>query len=491
MKKTRFLCLLLGILMLLSSCKSVYEDIPEPTKVPDETEAVEVDTSSEYFTTGSVDGMGHHFNGYYYNGSWIYIESQLGIVPFTDENDNIYYKDMKVQRFVKYNPHTATLSSPCVDPSCSHSPGSGCVMIINEYNSSGQMVICRDPYCDHSIGSDCIMIKANDSKAEIKRSYLSSYAIYGDWMFIVMNLEYRDYGTLKEMTLYNLKTGEVATMFSPEVGNMIMTNWNGNSYYEGKIYKIKRTLDYSDTGYVPGGNVPAINYTPKTVSTLCEFDPETKKITELFVVPNDYGLQTVSNKRFYFAGLEDDFYYSCTRDGKDFRREDVRTIRTDEIIGTYVYQYNFTGFSRYDLTTNTQINYEPNFPLLSYPVVTNNGIYYSTYTTLGDINNSDGPSEDQTDEEWADEMEKIMFSGTAQIWRSDYDGNNMELVFEKENANIDIMFVDDKFAYVCYETDPTSSDYNKGRSVINLETGAITPIPYLEMILPPGYIPEE
>ena len=462
MKKTTLLCLAIAVLMLLSSCQSIYSGSPETTQDPEYTTPVQVDVDGEYFTKGNIDLMGTASNGYYYNGAWIYPELQWGVVEEIDSQGHKQYIEKQIKRLVKYNPYTGEVSSLCLNPTCNHSPGSDCKMIISEIRGVAAV-----------------------------QTYLNSYTVYDDWLICIMGHHHPDYGLLKYTELYNLKTGELKSEFAPDVGDFVMNVWDGGSYFEGKLYKIKKTLDYTNTGYDPDGDVSASKFTPETVFTLCEFDLETHKLKELFEVPNYYGLQTVSNKRFYFAGLDDDYYYSCTRDGKDFRREDVRTIRTDEIIGTYVYQYNFTGFSRYDLTTNTQINYEPNFPLLSYPVVTNNGIYYSTYTTLGDINNSDGPSEDQTDEEWADEMEKIMFSGTAQIWRSDYDGNNMELVFEKENANIDIMFVDDKFAYVCYETDPTSSDYNKGRSVINLETGAITPIPYLEMILPPGYIPEE
>lgn len=485
MKKTRSLCLLFVALMLFSSCKSVYEDIPEPTKDPGETEAVEVDTSSEYYTTGSVNVIGNFKNGYYYNGSWIYPESQLETVPVRGENGTVYYEDKTIKRFVKYNPHTNTLSSACLDPACTHSPGSDCVMIINEFQTASTFPICLDRDCDHSPESDCVLNKKND-KSEISRSYLSSYAVYGDWISIVMTSIYSNYGTHKDMTLYNLKTGETRKGFSPEIGGLIMTSWDGNSYHEGKLYKVKKTFDYTNTEYDPDGDAKATDYTPETIFTLCVYDFETNKSTELFEIPNYYGLQSITNKRFYFAGLYDDYFYSCTLDGKDHRREDVRTILTGETIGTYIYQYTNKGFMLYDLTANTQTEFETEFTLYGKPVVTDNGIFYATYTTIDEVNLlAVGPGEDQTDEEWADELEKLMFSGTAQIWRSDYEGNNFEIVFEKENSQIDVMFADDKFVFVQYLTEPGALSYNMARAVINLETGEIVQIPYFDLILSP------
>lgn len=488
MKIIRWICLLIAALTVFSACSSVYEDMPELTRGEEETEAVNIDTSGEYFTSGSVNGLGRFINGYYYNGSWIYVETQLGIVPIANDNGTTYFAEKTVKRFVKYNPNTGIVSSPCLSPSCTHSPGSDCVMMINEYEATSYMPICLDKNCDHSPESDCVL---NKKQEDITRSYLSSYAIYDDWMFIVMTLVSRNYGNYKEMTLYNLKTGQTIKEFAPDVGDLIMTTWDGNSYHEGKLYKIKKTLDYTNTGYDPNGDKKATDYVPETVFTLCEYDIATQKITELFEVPNYYGLQSVSNKRFYFAGLEDDYFYSCTRDGKDFRREKVRTILSNETIGSYVYEYTSEGVIRYDVVTDTQTEIKVDFTLYGKPIVTDNGIYYSTYTTIDEVNIlSRGPDEDQTDDEWADEMVKLMYGGTAQIWLGDHEGNNLELVFEKENSQIDVMFADNKYIFIHYLTGEGALNYNMARSVINTETEEIIQIPYLEMLLPPGYITE-
>ena len=82
----------------------------------------------------------------------------------------------------------------------------------------------------------------------------------------------------------------------------------------------------------------------------------------------------------------------------------------------------------------------------------------------------------------------VRYSGKAQIWRSDFEGKSLELIFEIENAHIQSICGNDKvvFGFVT-RGDPNNGFaelplVNEGRSMINLETGEITPIPYLDLI---------
>ena len=89
------------------------------------------------------------------------------------------------------------------------------------------------------------------------------------------------------------------------------------------------------------------------------------------------------------------------------------------------------------------------------------------------------------------ECNTIKYSGTAQIWRSNFEGGDLQMIFEKENAVIQTVCGSDKyvFGYVWYG-DPNNNYeeipiVNEGRSMINLETGEITPVPLLDLIPPP------
>ena len=118
--------LLFSIALLLSSCSSVYID---PDISSDNSDAT---IEGEYFTTGSLysSGGGSSATGFFYKGCWLYIERQMTIGPRgQDSEGEIHYGEVQIERVVKYNPVTDTVSSPCLDPVCTHSLESGCVML--------------------------------------------------------------------------------------------------------------------------------------------------------------------------------------------------------------------------------------------------------------------------------------------------------------------------------------------------------------------------
>ena len=72
----RIITLLLSSILIFSSCSSVYVDPDESTeKTP------EIDTEEEYFTDGSPYNNGNSYDGFYYEGCWIYVEKQRTMGP--------------------------------------------------------------------------------------------------------------------------------------------------------------------------------------------------------------------------------------------------------------------------------------------------------------------------------------------------------------------------------------------------------------------------
>ena len=76
MKKIKLVSALLSILMILPSCKSVYEDLPEPTYGAEQTSPVVIEEGDEYFTEGRATNYGNIQYGYLYYDYWIYEELQ-------------------------------------------------------------------------------------------------------------------------------------------------------------------------------------------------------------------------------------------------------------------------------------------------------------------------------------------------------------------------------------------------------------------------------
>ena len=325
-------------------------------------------------------------------------------------------------------------------------------------------------------------------------------SVVGDWIVITKSKPDEVYGARYENFAYNPMTGERKDMFVNEYGETSVTDWIGKAPFENKLYSIRIYMDYSNTGYVPGGDKPMYEFEPETVNFCCYYDFDTQKTVELFEVPEGYRTASVTNKRIYFKTPEGNIV-SYDHDGKNMVKEDVIDFSPYNKIGTYAYNAVSDLFEMYDLKTNTKKQITVPFTSYQYPTFTRSGIIYDTWTTIDEWDEAiDGYKAFEAahpdlrgmelQNAFMAECNKVKYSGTAQIWRSNFEGEELELIFEKENTVIQTICGSDKYLFGYVHFGDPNNGYaeityeNEGRSMINLETGEITPVPTLEFIPP-------
>ena len=166
-----------------------------------------------------------------------------------------------------------------------------------------------------------------------------------------------------------------------------------------------------------------------------------------------------------------------------------------DFIGTYAYYcdaYN-RRIDIYDLRTNTHKVIETPYNYAWY-YVTDEGIVLSTFADDEKYAEVYASPLKKTDFlAWDTECRKTRAESTALVYLLDFDGSNPRLIFEKEKVEIQAMDYSGKYLFgYAYYYDPENSYEqvkmeNDGRALINIETGEITMIPLLELILPEGY----
>lgn len=471
-KLTRFFVLLLSSLFIFSSCSSVYID-PVVTTSGEEI----ISDEEEYFTPNTVSTQGDSAD-YYWNGYWLYFESQNTIAQTgTDANGEPVYGDSTISRLVKYNPATGQVSSVCLDPSCNHSYESGCFTVV-----------------PHSAGP-----KAPRVSVRIN-------GICGDWVMIMVSAQHEEYSSTNELKAYNMKTGELRILSGEELGGEVMVRWTCRATFGNKLYRIKNILDYSNTKYTPGGEGEnVLDYTPETTCILYEYDFETNTDTELFEVPSDYdGICAVSNKRFFFQKTEGEIY-SCKRDGSEWKKEDVLNFAPFNFFGSLAFIYLDGGeYTVYDLKTDQLTTVTPEFDAYGYPTLVSDGVIFSNAPAYAEARAARKEYEDAWRREnpelssseisqlWAKKYQEILLSGTSQIWKCDMYGNSMSMVCEIQNTLVDLIFAVDQYvlAKISYLKESSDNEAEKvtNRCVIDLETGEFSELPLLDVVIPPEYL---
>ena len=470
MKKSSVISLILVLCMLLSSCSTVYID---PEKGSDKEPSL---IEGEYFTDGSLYKKGESNSGFFYEGCWIYIEMQKTIGPngFLVKNGQEYvkYGEVQMKRIVKYNPHTGTISSPCLDPVCNHSYESG-----------------------------CLMVKPQEHRSTLE--VFSIQAIIGDWMLIRTQHSDDEYITLNKVVFYNLKTGESKLFFDEELGGDIMTRWICGSSFEHKYYNIKQVLDYSETEYIQGSaGKDILDYSPKTKNILCEFDLDSGASRELFEIPENYNLFTVSNKRFFFVD-DMEVMHSCNYDGSNMSKEEYLDFFPENKVGTYAYYFtDIDGFIMFDLKTNEKRHVSVDYDEYYASQPCEEGILldhvseyerYREYLALWEELPSKYAQEfnislEEGYEKYDSELNEILFGGTSKVYMCDFDGGNMRVIYEEEHAVIRSWYASGDFLFA--ERSVLNADGKKEVSdcVINMKTGEITNLPLLDIVVPDWYI---
>lgn len=465
MRKTLLTPLLLILILatLLNSCSSVYVS-PEVTSSA--SDKPEVD--SEYFTAGSLSSCGDSAAGFFYKGCWIYIETQMTVGPRgQNSNGEIHYGEVQMERVVKYNPITDTVSSPCMDPACTH-----------------------------SFESECVMLKPHELGGVHKSFRIMK--IVGDWL--ILRLQYHDevLVTKNYVTFYNLQTGETKRFFEEDLETEVMTRWVGGSAFENKFYNIKQTLDYSETSFdMTNTEKSILDYSPKTKQILCEYDLDSGKITELFEIPENYGLIAISNKRFFF---QDDAYaiYSCNRDGSNMAKEEYLDFQPENSIGTYAYSlFELDGFTVFDIETNQKRSVSVEYDEYSECSLADDGVLFDHvegYEKYIELKSSLSQFyEEHKGMDYAEiaslfeiELQNALHSGPTKIYKCDLDGENMRLIYEEDNSMIASVYGTKDFLF-CIRSKLTDGQTVSERCAINLNTGEIKTPGLLDIVVPSRY----
>ena len=473
MKKFGIVSLILMLCTLLSSCHSVYIDPEESSDI--QSEIIE----GEYFTDGSIYKKGNAYAGFFYEGCWIYVETQMTIGPkgyYTgglDDEPRYIYGDVEMKRIVKYNPTTGVVSSPCLDPVCNHSFESGCLML-----------------------SPRIVRKQGEKPSQSMVTFVIE-SIIDDWMVIFIQRYDDEYVTLNQTIFYNLKTGETKNLFEENLGGAVMTRWNDGSSFEGNYYNVKQTLDYSETDYKHGSkNENVLDHAPKTIQTLCEFDIDNGLSKELFEIPETYSLIAVSNERFFFID-DANVYYTCKRDGSNMARHEHLDFIPGNLIGTYAYTFSeLDGFKRFDLKNNEKQSMSVEYDEYMQCAVGEGCILFDHVSTYEDyqkfLNNKDKfinaySSQMQNYEAmelFNEECVRILYGGTSQIFKTDLDGENMRLIYEEEGVVIASVYASGDYVFAIRETPTVFGE----KCIINIKTGEITVPPLLDIIVPDSYV---
>ena len=432
-------------ILSMNSCSSIYTEEPEITQ----NVAVEVDLTKEYFTEGNVVSKSAQVDGFVYKNSWIYVENQKyqKYVKTLSTGEKIY-EDATAQRIVKLNTLTGNVSSVCLDPVCTHSPG-----------------------------SDCIMLAPDNAMVALD-------AVVGDWLMFsyqVSDLELEGYWPT--VYAYNMLTGELSEIFDYDLSGTLINKISLRCVFGDKLYYTKKILDYSNTDYDPSKDIPLSEYEPETRTTFWEYNFETKKSSELFEVPNNYKISAITNKRFFFI-LQQGEVYSCNRDGSNMKREENFDFAVSCFCGNFAYYIDHQEYhiKIYDVATDTAKTVPFEYPYQQC-VVTGEGIMINTFSTAN--------------EEYAKAMEswnltlcmQLRYSGTAWIYMMDFDGSNSRLVYEQDDFGVNAACASEKYfcATVTYYNPETPHVYysylDSARHLINRTTGEITPVPLLELVL--------
>lgn len=471
MKNTiKLVSLLMSFLFIFTSCQAVYDvelTAPETTVNP------EIDLAEEYFTTGAPYRTGDISSGLLYEGCLFYIEKRTttgvtGSKTSPEGEKKPTYGDVTVHRIVKYNPVTGTVSSPCLNPSCNHSLESGCPMLLGSNSGKNGLLASAELY--------------------------SFNGIFGDWLVYIKLATDREYGSVMTEFMYNLKTGEVRSVFVEDFGSEVVSKWRARWYIDGKYYKVNSILDYSDTGYKPGKGLPLSAYEPVTKQYMYEYDFKTNESKMLFEITDECFGMMATSERFYIE-RPDGTEYSIKKDGTD-KREESRPA-ADNFVGTYSILYNTNGFTLYDLKTKVTKEIVWDKSVLGTMCVTEKGVLYaqqSKYDEWDNFSTNDYLKEhpEATSEEAGNVKRKILASGTAQIWGCGFFGEDNHVIFELPAAKIELItaygdYIFAKLSKYDPETGAYLDGYENLTCSIDIKTGEVTPIPELDIVVPYWY----
>ena len=209
----------------------------------------------------------------------------------------------------------------------------------------------------------------------------------------------------------------------------------------------------------------------------------------------------MTNKRFFFQSPDGEIY-SVFRDGGELIKEDVLDFVPFICCGTYGFHYSMEdgAYSVYDLKTNTKtLSPSPEGKPVAY-AETDIGLLRVCYSKYDEWKRVQGNFKEYKKEHpemspaefsdyYNDLCNKAKYSGSSRIYRTSLDGKTTELLIEKEHAHYSIAHATDKYMYVFATFGDPDNGYseiepvNKGRHILNIETGELIPIPLADHVL--------
>ena len=374
-----------------------------------------------------------------------------GYLYFPEHDDHGYHI------FKRMNLTTGEISSPCIDPLCSHDTAE-CPFLC------GELYVARLRFYD-----EWVLIQSN----------FSASPIYDE-------KDKADHsGGYYKNILYNTETGEWNEVFQE---NLQATGYSVQAVRVGS-YLYKTT--YGAPRTVNGETIYPTN--------IQRYHFETGK--EETIYSHDYFISLVAagEKRVYFGEIIDRNYrfYSVDLNGENFREEPNMVIEGAYVYKNRAYGNNSSDSYDYHLYVNDFATGEMT-PIADNYMITGISIYedqlyylvkdyYSQYFSDAQAINKKAreagfrASVDEPYKSELDEVKRKYKTSMVSLWRCDLDGNNKELILELPGASGTMnLYIWDGYIYteyVFYDTEtgePLGTEEEIGRPCrIDLTTGEV------------------
>ncbi len=249
----------------------------DPSASNGETTAPEAEKPEEYFSDAYFGGVN---NVYQYDGQFIYM---------IEESSNYW----SYNRIVKYDPVTDKVSSVCLDPSCTHTPG------------------------------NCPL-----TSPEVSGWNLNYMEVFDDWLIYDFSYSGADKVIMGTMVcLYNMKTGEAKTLAETTTTDGIYQYPVAYLIMDGKVYLsfMEREREYIDV-------IVRREY-------IVSYDLESEEIVYMCEEPEGMGFVGISNKRFFYMKGRDETW-SSDHNGENLKKEEILTFHPVAVSGTYAYDFS-------------------------------------------------------------------------------------------------------------------------------------------------------
>lgn len=182
-------------------------------------------------------------------------------------------------------------------------------------------------------------------------------------------------------------------------------------------------------------------------------------------------------------------------------KEEYLDFIPEDMVGSYAYSfYEQDGFTVFDISTNRKrsvsVEYDEYYDcyLAEDGVLLDQVVGFEKYLDLKSKraefrteHQNKGMTNDEIALLYQDELENALHSGHARVYKCDFDGENMRLIYEEENAVIASVYATEDYLFAIRSKRIDSQTVSEN-CMINLKTGEIKTPPLLEVIVPSWYV---